>query len=948
MIRLAFSEFRNGDEGIPRAHRLSDKLLSEAPATLSEQIRKISESILNLKLFDTFSSNKMVQQSSMMGFSTTKMRLGMTQIATKLFTFEDFMTFLKESPSKSGDNNLWRNIRGSAKCEILEHREYLEIAQKVFKYITNSEDDADHYGNRSKGNDLDDSGVDGAAHSEHHEAEWSYYDDDVDGDGDGDGSDIECDRMSSRSGSQSVSLNQFGESNHAMYREKYFALKRGFVPKFLEHIMEQRGDIEYMRTCGHDVNDTFFMKIGEIKDVLKYLPKFLKRFLGHLSPRFLNHDRSVNGINSMNSTLSMDLEFGGVAKDEGIAAVIAEMAKWNVVIENERDELVHQLITIRIALELFQCVMDTANRFRREHPVDEVLNAHDGIRTPWNYRNAVRGIAMDLCELVMPCLDRIAPMLSSAHSGRSSANSSSLSSHGINAHGQNVMGNVAVNDDGKTDYILKKERGDIYRIMNEMARMVMDSYKKEVYLLRHGFKDAAATDAMQQNFNKDRSFLIEKLYRLFPSGKSVDRWKTDLVKDSVHKIAFDYGDCAHLVTLCDWKLMMQSNAARSGRLSAEIESVCSQRFIDNVVRYQGEFMECYLRAHEDCIEAFLCLEVRQSAVWKALPSERAQSVEMVVDRSISAYLRDAVRHQRSLPVLEEYSWLHDIAVDRLGHTARRLMRINNGSGGGSGGRRQRAVTDLNAQKINLSLAKLAVFADDDGNDDRADDRKIADGVDIDEVQDQLLWVCGRTLLRNVAPNTFDERKLAKMTRREVVEKLIRYCLTPGQALEFGKMEQILMLIANVEPFEEDQQLHRQSLIILLVEMVIALDERDWIGLDQAVSKLSRPTDPMVPQVVSRTAVFNVTKYLFDRKRQSRFLVKNERRNRMQDEVGQLDFSGLLEDNEDEKGDDDIADDGDGGLWRLWKSGLGFCIQHQQKESRFYYATRALLIVEGSS
>merc|ERR1719474_1695710 len=291
-------------------------------------------------------------------------------------------------------------------------------------------------------------------------------------------------------------------------------------------------------------------------------------------------------------------------------------------------------------------------------------------------------------------------MLSSAHSGRSSANSSSLSSHGINAHGQNVMGNVAVNDDGKTDYILKKERGDIYRIMNEMARMVMDSYKKEVYLLRHGFKDAAATDAMQQNFNKDRSFLIEKLYRLFPSGKSVDRWKTDLVKDSVHKIAFDYGDCAHLVTLCDWKLMMQSNAARSGRLSAEIESVCSQRFIDNVVRYQGEFMECYLRAHEDCIEAFLCLEVRQSAVWKAMPSERAQNVEMVVDRSISAFLREAVRHQRSLPVLEEYSWLHHIAVDRLDLTARRLMRIHSGGGGG-GGRRQRTVADLDEQKVNL-------------------------------------------------------------------------------------------------------------------------------------------------------------------------------------------------------------------------------------------------------
>merc|ERR1719474_1794855 len=149
---------------------------------------------------------------------------------------------------------------------------------------------------------------------------------------------------------------------------------------------------------------------------------------------------------------------------------------------------------------------------------------------------------------------------------------------------------------------------------------------------------------------------------------------------------------------------MRSNAARNVRLSAEtkaeIVSVCTLRFIDNVTRFHGDFMECYLRAHQDCIEAFLCLEVRQSAAWKAMPSDRAQNVEMVVDRSISAFLREAVRHQRSLPVLEEYSWLHHIAVDRLDLTARRLMRIHSGGGGG-GGRRQRTVADLDEQKVNL-------------------------------------------------------------------------------------------------------------------------------------------------------------------------------------------------------------------------------------------------------
>ena len=55
LIRLAFSEYRNGNEGQPRANRLSDKLIQEKDINiLSTQICKISESILDLELFDTF------------------------------------------------------------------------------------------------------------------------------------------------------------------------------------------------------------------------------------------------------------------------------------------------------------------------------------------------------------------------------------------------------------------------------------------------------------------------------------------------------------------------------------------------------------------------------------------------------------------------------------------------------------------------------------------------------------------------------------------------------------------------------------------------------------------------------------------------------------------------------------------------------------------------------
>ncbi len=342
----------------------------------------------------------------------------------------------------------------------------------------------------------------------------------------------------------------------------------------------------------------------------------------------------------------------------------------------------------------------------------------------------------------------------------------------------------------------------------------------------------------------------------------------------------------------------------------------------------------------------MCLEMRRSELWRAQSADAAsaakmRAVEEVMDRSISRYLSDAMNGQRTLPVLEEYSWLHDIAIGRLRDTADRLIRVANGSAKGRG-QRGRTVPDLEEQKVSLSLAKLAVFADGDDDDD---DQKVQRESDIASVQAQLLWINGRTLLRNVAPNTFDHRKLAAMSKRQVIDQLIRYSLTTAKALDYGKVEQLLTLIQNVEPLEEQQSLSGKSLIILLVENVIGCNERDWKALDETVPEKSRTMSPFVTQVLPRTVLHDITKYLYHRKRQSRFWEKNERRKRQQQQDGKLDFSTLfeeMEDDDDDDAEDASAADQDGGLWELWKSGLDYCIANQQTKSRYYYAARAFL------
>ena len=140
-----------------------------------------------------------------------------------------------------------------------------------------------------------------------------------------------------------------------MYREKYYSLKRGFIPKLLQSIIDKRGDIEYINTYGNDENDTFFMKIGQITQILSQLPSFLQSFLSHLTCEFyenyieLNENNPNNNDNNDHNDKNINFRF-----NQQIASSIQELAKReNIIIRNEKDELVHQLITIRIALKYF-------------------------------------------------------------------------------------------------------------------------------------------------------------------------------------------------------------------------------------------------------------------------------------------------------------------------------------------------------------------------------------------------------------------------------------------------------------------------------------------------------------------------------------------------------------------------------------------------------------------
>ena len=177
-----------------------------------------------------------------------------------------------------------------------------------------------------------------------------------------------------------------------------------------------------------------------------------------------------------------------------------------------------------------------------------------------------------------------------------------LSMNNSNNNNNNDSYPVIDTDNTYYHYILKKERNQIYRNINELSQIILESYTIELNLLKHQYQDRSAFDALSINFKNDRSYLIGNLYQLFPIGNSIDRWKTDVIKDSVNKIAFNYGDCQYLVKLCDINNIIIIKDKKQQNI---IFNICVERFINNLIKYKREFMYYYFIAHQNDIEQFL-------------------------------------------------------------------------------------------------------------------------------------------------------------------------------------------------------------------------------------------------------------------------------------------------------------------------------------------------------
>jgi len=944
LIRLAFSEYRNGTQGRPRADRLCDRLIKEQNLSiLSTQICRISLSILNLKLFDTFINSNIIQNSiQSIGFDTTKMRLGINQIYIKLQTYEDYMQFLKESPNEENgaeEHKLWHFVDNHQKCEMIEHREYLQIAHNLYNYITNNQDDNDHYGTRKAlSGDLQ---------------PFDTYDDDREDEEDEEEEEVD-DEYDEDDMSRS-SLSNAGDTNHNLYREKYAALKQTFIPKLLRSVIIARNDIEYIHTGGHDENDIFFMKIGQIIEILLKLPAFLKLFLSHFTSEFFTQcTEKNNGSKSSSKNRSRvshdgsdhDNEHENFHYDAEIAEAIQMLAiHKNIHLRNEKDELVHQLIVIRIALEIFQCVINSAKQFRQENKSYNYDLFHTFNRTLWNYSNHVRSISIKLCQLIIPFLHKINPLLSASTSSVNTARSRDVT--------------VIDTDSNHSyyDYILKKEKNEIYRNLNEISRMILESYRIELSSLENmsQFQDHSAMNTLHNNYYKHRSYLIKNLYELYPMANSLERWKTDLVKDSVHKLAFDYGECEYLVILCDERSLLQplnvyfSAKHNIGEHSKQnIFNICVQRFIENLLKYKEKFMNAYFKAHENDIDAFLCINLRKSNVWNTYKRDRDEQIEVLLNQCISNYVstHSPCMNQKA-SMIDEYALLHNICIDRYRDTAQQLLHITV--------KKDNNHQNLDDQNINLSMAKLCVFAGDDAANispiDDDDDNK-EQMLLMGHIEEELLWVNAKRLLQRYAElaenidgeneQFLDNRYLNRLSKQQIIRGLISFVVKDKRKLpNVVDIEQILLLIYNVDGILTENELSTESLLIVLIEHIFDFNKQDWNNLHLITINPKEIIfdDVTSMQIINRSAIFAVSQYLYNRKSKAVFVasqkqhVEHDRDMDAKNEGGDMDPDD--EQNGNGKGNGDTEAEK---LWDLWKYGMSYC--SQTDKNKYYYAIRA--------
>lgn len=394
-------------------------------------------------------------------------------------------------------------------------------------------------------------------------------------------------------------------------------------------------------------------------------------------------------------------------------------------------------------------------------------------------------------------------------------------------------------------------------------------------------------------------------------------------------MAFDYRDCEYLVYLCDWNKIVSDIDADQIKQDTKqhIFNICVQRFIENLIKYEQNFMEVYFRTHRDNIETFLCRNIRNSDIWKSYKTENDQNVDIdvLLNQCISYHLAHSAQNETELSMIDEYASLHNIAINNFTNTAKQLFDTtitfsNN--------------YDLNEQNINLSMAKLSVFVDDE-------DEKGSDDTNIDDIEQELIWVNAKRLLQKYAiqyDDQYNEYKkdklLNKTSKRDIVKLLISFCLK-AQKLNLQDIEEILVLIDNLNEID----LSKESLIIIFIEAIINYNKSEWdnletIGMYDSI-KLNQD-DPTMMQILNRSAIYVISKYLYDMKNQARFLQLNNEEN--------YEFGD--DEQEQENQDEDNNNLYEYKLWKLWNSGMSFCAGNKDDFQFCYFAVRAFSNAQG--
>eukprot|EP00483_Globobulimina_turgida_P012590 UN12613 len=193
---------------------------------------------------------------------------------------------------------------------------------------------------------------------------------------------------------------------------------------------------------------------------------------------------------------------------------------------------------------------------------------------------------------------------------------------------------------------------------------------------------------------------------------------------------------------------------------------------------------------------------------------------------------------------------------------------------------------------------------------------------IDCVQQELLWLNAKQLLRSYAPHKYENEKiLKKMSKSNIVKNLIKESLSnhrqnhQQKGLNLQHMEQILSLLFNFEPYSNDiKDLNDNSLIVFFIENVINCNKKRWDTLDLMIEPKNRAQDTSMYQIINTTVIYDITKYLFNRKNQAKFLEKSHN----------IKMNVYQEDH----------------LWELWSLGVNYSTTNKP-DSKYYYAVRTL-------